>query len=91
MFENANELTMVYSSSWDNPETKKIIDEMKSRGVIIDPKLFPLGKPDLKPQPEKVKSQTQVKAQPLLQKRKNHLLLLLVVVAGFLAYKTLKK
>ena len=91
MFENADELTMVYSSSWDNPETKKIIDEMRSRGVLIDPKVLNAITPDLKPQPEEVKPQTQVKAQPLLQKRKNNLLLLLVVVAGFLAYKTLKK
>ena len=91
MFENADELTMVYSSNWDNPETKKIIEEMKNRGVIIDPKLFPLGKPDLKPQPEEVQPQTQVKAQPFLQKRKNNLLLLLVVVGGYLTYKALKK
>ena len=84
MFENADELTMVYSSSWDNPETKKIIDEMKSRGVIIDPKVLNAITPDLKPQPE-------VKPQPLLRKRKNYLLLLLLVVAGYLTYKTLKK
>lgn len=84
MFESADELTMVYSSSWDNKETKKIIDEMRSRGVIIDPKVLNAITPDLKPQPE-------VKPQPLLQKRKNHLLLLLVVLAGYFAYKQLKK
>ena len=84
MFENADELTMVYSSSWDNKETKKIIDEMRSRGVIIDPKVLNAITPNLQPQPE-------VKPQPFLQKRKNNLLLLLVVVAGFLAYKILKK
>ena len=78
MFEKNDELTLTYSSSWDNPETKKIIEEMKSRGVIIDPKLINLGKPE-------------VKEQPFLQKHKNHLLLLLLIVAGYLTYKTLKK
>ncbi len=78
MFENADELTMVYSSNWDNPETKKIIEEMKNRGVIIDPKVLNAITPDLKP-------------QPFLEKHKKHLLLLLVVVAGYLTYKTLKK